>query len=154
MMEMNLFDILPEDVLNKIQIMHLDNVINKINEKKTKITANMMNDIMVMITKHPAKHLTHDNIRGAQKGQLYYDPFDADIYVIMSMAWHLLNDNKVHITSHERFTFIMFLLRPVELGLIEFHNTVSGSPFYAKTSILCADLIDTFGCRSLRAPLA
>ena len=106
---MNFLDVLPIEIQNKIQIMHLDNVINKINDKKTKITAKTMNDLMIMITNHPAKHLTHDNIRGAQKGQFYYDPFEPDLYVIMSMAWHLINDNKVHITACERFLFIMFL---------------------------------------------
>lgn len=150
---MNFLDVLPIEIQNKIQIMHLDNVINKINDKKTKITAKTMNDLMIMITNHPAKHLTHDNIRGAQKGQFYYDPFEPDLYVIMSMAWHLINDNKVHITACERFLFIMFLLRPVELGLIEFHTTISGLPFYDKTSVLCAKLINTFGCNSLRGPV-
>tara|TARA_B100000767_G_C19581217_1_gene457380 strand:+ start:212 stop:769 length:558 start_codon:yes stop_codon:yes gene_type:complete len=154
MMMMNLFDNLPEDVQNKIHIMHLDNVVNKITEKKTKATADMMNYIMAMIIKHPAKNLTHGNIHGAQEGQIYYDPFNPDIYSIMSMAWHLLNDHNVVLTQFERFSWIMFLLRPVELGLIELENTEETSPFYEKTSLLCADMINTFGCRSLRPVVA
>lgn len=154
LMMMNHFDILPEDIQNKIHIMHLDNVVNKITEKKTKATADMMKDVMAMIIKHPAKHLTHGNIRGAQEGQLYYDPFNAEIFSIMSMAWHLLNDHNVELTQHERFSWIMFLLRPVELGLIELENTEETSPFFQKTSLLCADMISTFGCRSLRPVVA
>ncbi|AET73201.1 hypothetical protein PGAG_00312 [Phaeocystis globosa virus 12T] len=150
----NLFDNLPEDIQNKIHIMRLDSVVNKITQKKTKATADMMNDIMGMLDNHPAKNLAHGNIHGTQEGQIYYNPFNADTYSIMSMAWHLLKDHKVVLTQHERFSWIMFLLRPVELGLIVLENTEETTPFFEKTSLLCADMINTFGCRSLRSVVA
>lgn len=150
----NFFDNLPEDIINKINIIHLDNVINKIIEKKTNANADMMRYVIETIIKHPAKHLTHDNIRGAQTGQLYYDPFNADIYSIMSMVRHLIKDHNFNLTRHDRFSLIAFLVRPVELGIIELQNNHVTSPFFAKTSLLCEDMVKTLGCHSLRTLVA
>jgi hypothetical protein len=167
---MNIFDILPDEIQEAIYIMRIDQAIKTHTEKKNKFNANMikmMDDVMGMISKIPGKTLTHNNIPKTQKGQFYYDPSNVDVYVMMSMAHYLLNHSNIEFTGHQRLVWVVFLLRPVEIGLIEYqagaalrdvlHKHSAGSPhalqaraFYNKTSALCTDMINTIGCRRLR----
>jgi hypothetical protein len=162
---MNLFDILPDEIQDAIYIMRIDQAIKTHTEKKTKFNANMVKmwwDIMGMIDKLPGKNLTHYNIPKTLKGQFYYDPSNVDVYVMMSMAHYLLNHCNVEFTGYQRLVLVVNLLRPVEIGLIEYQadaSNVFGSPhalqaraFYNKTSALCTDMINTIGCGTLARP--
>ena len=132
------FDILPDDIIQKIYIMRIDNILNA--KKKY---------LLDMIHKLPKNYMPNNDIPFTTRGELYYDPYNMEVYSTIYNAIRIITyyDTAVHRLFCE--ALITSLMQPIERGLMLYQSLTAvlkrnsnNSKRYRKMDELLANLTD------------
>lgn len=138
------FDVLPNELQEYIYALRLKNKLLKLYYQRVKKTM----DCYELLLKLPVNYLYHSLITGTQIGQIYYDPFDINVWSLVSMANYVLTSRETNREAQKEW--LANLIRPLEIGLIMYHY--DGGPnsyIYNKTEEIFNKLITKFNCRPL-----